>query len=136
MMGRWMVLGRRPLVITDAAHNAEGMKGIMPELLKSKAARRHFVLGVVSDKDARKMLSVFPKDGLYYWCKADIPRSKSADELQKEGIACGLKGETFGSVGKAFEAAYAEAEAADLIFVGGSSYVVGDFLSAYGEHNS
>ena len=136
MMGRWMVLGRRPLVITDAAHNEEGIKGIMPELLRSKAIQRHFVLGVVSDKDARKMLSIFPKDGLYYWCKADIPRSKPATELQQEGVACGLKGEAYKSVAEAYVSARAAAGPGDMIFVGGSSYVVGDFLGVYGEHNS
>ncbi len=135
MKGRWMVMNREPLVITDAAHNAEGMQGILPQLLQQPAEKRHFVLGFVSDKDISKMLEMFPKNGIYYWCRADIPRSKPVADLQAEGMAHGLEGEKFEKVKEAYFAALAAAGKSDLIFVGGSSYVVGDLLKDIPEHN-
>jgi dihydrofolate synthase/folylpolyglutamate synthase len=134
MKGRWMVLHRHPLVITDAAHNLEGLRGVLPELLKQPAQRRHFVLGFVSDKEISKILGLFPKGGVYYWTRADIPRAKAVADLQEEGMAQGLKGERYENVRKAFVAAMRSAGPSDLVFVGGSSYVVGDFLKLRPEH--
>lgn len=135
MKGRWMILSRQPLVITDSAHNADGIRGILPELLRQPARRRHFVLGMVSDKEADKILKMFPKSGIYYWCKADIPRSRPVLLLQEEGMACGLRGECFENVVLAYRAALAAADKSDVIFIGGSSYVVGDLLKNFPEHN-
>ncbi len=132
--GRWMVLHQKPLVITDAAHNAEGLKAILPELLKLPVEKRHFVLGLVTEKEADKILKLFPKRAQYYWCKADIPRSKPVHELQMAGMARGLKGNSFENVKKAYRAAMRSAGKSDLIFVGGSSYVVGDLLKHWHEH--
>ncbi len=134
MKGRWMIMNQRPLVITDSAHNAEGLRGILPELLKQVVKRRHFVLGFVSDKDVSKILAMFPKNGIYYWCRADIPRSRDVAALQEEGMAHGLRGNRFENVRQAYSAAFASAGSDDLIFVGGSSYVVGDFLKDIAEH--
>ena len=130
MIGRWMVIQKKPLVITDAAHNTHGMKAMLPELLKVHAQQKHFVLGFVSDKDITKILSMFPKDGLFYWCSPDIPRGKSAEETRVVGETVGLAGNSFKSVWKAFMRANEQAAPSDMIFVGGSSYVVGDFLAA------
>lgn len=130
MIGRWMVIQQAPLVITDAAHNTHGMKAMLPELLKVRAHQRHFVLGFVSDKDITKILSLFPGDGYYYWCSPDIPRGKDAEATMEVGAAIGLNGNSFKTVWKAYLQATRQAGPADLIFVGGSSYVVGDFLAA------
>jgi dihydrofolate synthase/folylpolyglutamate synthase len=130
MIGRWMVVQKNPLVITDAAHNTHGMKAMLPELLKIPAHQRHFVLGFVSDKDITKILSMFPLNGLFYWCSPNIPRGKAAEETRAAGKSVGLYGSSFTSVWKAYTQAMTQAGPSDLIFVGGSSYVVGDFLAA------
>lgn len=130
MIGRWMVIQKKPLVIADAAHNTHGMEAMLPELLKVPSHQRHFVLGFVSDKDITKILSLFPQDGLFYWCSPNIPRGKTADETRAAGESVGLTGYSFDSVWKAFIQAIKLAEPSDLIFVGGSSYVVGDFLAS------
>jgi len=129
MIGRWMVISEKPLVISDAAHNIDGIKSIVPSLLKIRANRRHFVLGFVSDKDVKKILTLFPKDGLYYWCSPDLPRGKPAEETMAIGSSIGLNGNYHKSVIKAYEEALSNASNSDLIFVGGSSYVVGDLLA-------
>ena len=130
MIGRWMVITKRPLVITDAAHNIDGIRNILPSILSQPARRKHFVIGFVSDKDVSKILALFPSDGFYYWCSPDIPRGKPANDSMNEGLAHGLTGKAYKNVMKAYEAALLNANAADLIFVGGSSYVVGDFLAS------
>jgi dihydrofolate synthase/folylpolyglutamate synthase len=135
MIGRWMVIRENPMVITDAAHNQHGMLAMLPGLLSLKVKRRHFVLGFVSDKDVTKILSMFPENGLYYWCSPDIPRGKSAAELKVTAEESNLKGEAFGGVMEAYKSALASAGKADLIFVGGSSYVVGDFLAGLQKEN-
>ncbi|HZV71674.1 MAG TPA: folylpolyglutamate synthase/dihydrofolate synthase family protein [Saprospiraceae bacterium] len=129
MIGRWMIIRENPFVIADAAHNVDGIKSILPELLKIPAEGRHFVLGFVGDKDVRKILALFPNDGHYYWCSPDIPRGKPAQETMMEGRNAGLGGNAFQSVMAAYENALQQANRNDLVFVGGSSYVVGDFLA-------
>ena len=129
MIGRWMIINDLPLTITDAAHNIEGMKSILPSLLNLQVKSRHFVLGFVSDKDVKKILTLFPGDGFYYWCSPDIPRGKPADETMSVGKSTGLIGHAYPSVASAYNAALTSASKKDLIFIGGSSYVVGDFLA-------
>lgn len=129
MMGRWMVIRQSPLVITDAAHNHHGMLAMLPALLKQPARHRRFVLGFVNDKDIRKILTLFPTDGIYYWCSPDIPRRRLVEDVVLEGESVGLLGKAFKSVQNAYRQAIRDAADQDLIFVGGSSYVVGEFLA-------
>lgn len=129
MIGRWMVIQQKPLVITDAAHNHHGMIAMLPDLLKQPSQTRHFVLGFVSDKDIVNILALFPKNGRYYWCAPDIPRAKPAGEVASTGLDLGLQGGTYKGVMEAYHQALKAADRADLVFVGGSSYVVGDFLA-------
>ena len=129
MIGRWMIIGRKPLVIADAAHNEHGMKAMLPQLLNLPAKERHFVLGFVSDKDIAKILTMFPKEGHYHWCSPDIPRGKPAKDVELVGVNLGLRGESYNSVMEAYFGALKAADHRDLVFIGGSSYVVGDFLA-------
>jgi len=105
------------------------MKSILPTLLNQPVKSRHFVLGFVSDKDVKKILTLFPTDGFYYWCSPDIPRGKPPYETMSIGKSIGLVGLAYPSVASAFKAAMTSASKKDLIFIGGSSYVVGDFLA-------
>jgi dihydrofolate synthase/folylpolyglutamate synthase len=129
MIGRWMIISKHPLIIADAAHNEHGMKAMLPGLFDIPVTARHFVLGFVNDKDVLKILKLFPKDGNYYWCSPDIPRGKPSNETREAGERIQLDGLAYDSVDKAFKAAVKNAGKKDLIFVGGSSYVVGDFLN-------
>ena len=129
MIGRWMIIGNKPLIIADAAHNDHGMKAMLPELLNIPVSERHFVLGFVNDKDIVKILKMFPADGKYYWCSPDIPRGRPSSETMEIGATVSLTGKAYSSVEKAYRAAVKHAGKNDLVFVGGSSYVVGDFLN-------
>jgi dihydrofolate synthase/folylpolyglutamate synthase len=131
MIGRWLTLQRDPMVIADAAHNLDGMKAMLPGLLKLEAQERHFVLGFVADKDIGKLLALFPKKGRYYWCAPDLPRAKDPKETKEAGHHLGLHGVAFNRVWEAFQSALSNSNRGDLIFIGGSSYVVGDFLADY-----
>jgi dihydrofolate synthase/folylpolyglutamate synthase len=131
MIGRWMVINKNPLIIADAAHNKDGMKTIVPALIKFPARNKHFVLGFVNDKDINSILSLFPKNGQYYWCTPGIPRGKKVEETKSIGNSHGLPGNDYSNVYSAFKAAIKIAGRKDLIFIGGSSYVVGDFLKDY-----
>lgn len=134
MVGRWMRLREKPLVMTDAAHNLHGMDAMLPRLMSLPARKRHFVLGFVSDKDVAEVLARFPADGKYYWCEPDVPRRKPVGEVVSIAREMGRAGESFHSVAAAYDAALAAASDEDLVFVGGSSFVVGDLLAAIGPH--
>ena len=130
MVGRWMIIKQHPLIIADAAHNVHGMKAMLPALLKIRAPKKHFVLGFVSDKDITEILKLFPKNANYYWCAPDIPRGKPSSETQAIGATLKLNGLAYPNVLAALASALLSAGKKDLIFIGGSSYVVGDFLAS------
>ncbi len=128
-IGRWQVLGEQPLTIAESAHNDAGVKDAIAGLADYDYDRVHFVLGFVSDKDVEGVLSHFPTDNAaYYWAKADIPRGMPAAALQARALKAGLIGEVYPSVSDAYAAAQADASARDLIYIGGSIFVVAEVL--------
>ena len=127
-MGRWQVLGQRPLIIADSAHNEGGLKLVINELTTIKKTHLHIVMGFVNDKDLSKVLALFPKDATYYFAKANIPRGLEASALQTTAKEFQLIGKSYISVNKAFAAARKKAKPEDLIFVGGSIFVVAEVL--------
>jgi len=127
-MGRWQVLGQRPLIIADSAHNEGGLKLVINELTTIKKTHLHIVMGFVNDKDLSKVLALFPKDATYYFAKANIPRGLEASALQTIAKEFQLIGKSYTSVNKAFAAAHKKAQPEDLIFVGGSIFVVAEVL--------
>ena len=124
--GRWQILGKHPLIIADTGHNADGIHAIMDQLLTYHYRQLHLVIGMVSDKDVSKILKLLPKKATYYFCKPDIPRGLNVTLLKKEAVAAGLKGKTYPTVDAALTAARDEAGKNDLIFVGGSTFVVAE----------
>lgn len=126
LKGRWQVIGESPKVICDTAHNREGLSIVMTQLQRESFNSLHMVLGVVNDKDLSLILSLFPKNASYYFCKPDIPRGLSAELLKEEAFKYGLYGDIFESVGAAYENALQKASSDDLIFVGGSTFVVAE----------
>lgn len=128
LMGRWQILRQSPKVICDTGHNKEGLELVMQQLKAENYNQLHIVLGVVSDKDLNSVLPLFPKNATYYFCKPNISRGMEVSVLNKEAQAFGLKGEEYSSVDLAYKAALNQASEKDLIFVGGSTFVVAEVL--------
>jgi dihydrofolate synthase/folylpolyglutamate synthase len=128
LLGRWQVLQNSPKVICDTAHNTEGLKLAMNQLKKESYSKLHIVLGMVNDKNLEDVLPLFPEKAKYYFCKPDIPRGKSASELQIEASEFGLKGEAFSSVNQAYNSAKLNSINTDLIYIGGSTFVVAEVI--------
>ncbi len=127
-IGRWQIIGREPLILCDSAHNSGGLELVMQRLREMKYEQLHIVLGTVNDKEVEKVLSFFPKEARYYFAKADIPRGLDAGILQEKAAAFGLNGRKYTSVKNALRAAKRKATSNDLIFVGGSIFVVAEVL--------
>lgn len=128
LMGRWQVLNEKPKIICDTGHNAEGLKVVMEQLKKEAYRKLHVVLGVVSDKDLNSILPLFPTGATYYFCKPNIPRGLDASLLYSQARGFGLIGEDFISVKDALYAATKAACDDDLVFIGGSTFVVAEIL--------
>jgi dihydrofolate synthase/folylpolyglutamate synthase len=126
--GRWEILDHNPLTICDTGHNPEGITEVLKNIGATPYERLHFVIGVVNDKDSGKMLAMLPKDAIYYFCKPDIPRGLDAEKLKEKAESFGLHGEIYISVKAAFNAAQNNAGKNDLVFVGGSTFVVAEVV--------
>jgi dihydrofolate synthase/folylpolyglutamate synthase len=128
LQGRWHVLSWKPLTICDTGHNEGGLKGVIGQIGITPHDHLHFLFGVVNDKEVDKMLEMLPRQATYYFCKANIPRGLDASELAKKGMEFGLKGKAYPSVKSAFHAAMKKASGTDLIFVGGSIFIVAEVI--------
>tara|TARA_R100001230_G_C5680893_1_gene187863 strand:+ start:545 stop:1717 length:1173 start_codon:yes stop_codon:yes gene_type:complete len=128
LMGRWQILGQAPKVICDTAHNREGLQIVLDQLASEDFQNLHIILGVVNDKDLASILPLFPKDAIYYFCRPNIPRGLDASLLLSRARGFGLIGQEYISVSKAYEAALKAALPQDLVFVGGSTFVVAEVL--------
>ena len=128
LRGRWQVLGKRPLVICDTGHNLEGLKYVIKQVLELPASKRHFVTGFVNDKDLASVLPLFPSDSVYYFTKASVPRAMDEEVLKERASSYNLKGKTYKSVREAYDAALLNASPDDVIFIGGSTFVVAEVI--------
>lgn len=128
LMGRWQILGYNPLLVCDTAHNAEGISEVVYQMQQTPHEKLHIVLGVVKDKDPGNLLGLLPADAEYYFTRADIPRAMDEKELAKMAQRFGLKGITFPTVEKAYDTARKRAGKNDMVFVGGSTFVVAEIL--------
>ncbi len=125
--GRWDVLQKAPLVIADIAHNAAGLKETL-EQLEQLNAQLHFVIGFVKDKDLTKVLKLFPKQAKYYFCKPEIARGLDIETLMQKANEHQLIGTAYESVTTAYTAAIKNAAVDDIIYVGGSTFVVAEVI--------
>ncbi len=128
LQGRWQVLSDNPIVVCDTAHNKEGLRYVFQQLTNQHYKKLHIVLGTVNDKKLEDILPLFPKEASYYFCKPDIPRGLESALLADECTKYGLRGDVYGSVKEAYNAAISEATKDDLIFIGGSTFVVAEVL--------
>ncbi len=128
LRGRWSILGRRPLVVADTGHNEAGLRLVMAQLQRVPHRRLHLVIGTVNDKDVASILPLLPAGAAYYFCQADIPRALPADELAALAAAAGRPGRAYGPVAAAVAAARAAAGPDDVVFIGGSTFVVAEII--------
>jgi dihydrofolate synthase/folylpolyglutamate synthase len=126
--GRWQILSRVPLTICDTGHNEAGLWEVLDQISRTPHENLHFVFGLVNDKEIDNILQMLPKDATYYFCKADIPRGLDSNELRIKAHGYGLTGEAFDSVKKALKAAHQDAGMKDLVFIGGSTFVVAEVV--------
>jgi dihydrofolate synthase/folylpolyglutamate synthase len=128
LRGRWDVLGQHPLVICDTGHNPEGIAEVLKNIKATPYRQLHFVIGMVNDKDISKVLGMLPTNAIYYFCKPDIPRGLEAESLKLKAESFGLHGDAYADVKTAFDTAKRAAQADDLVFVGGSTFVVAEVV--------
>ncbi|MCO6476630.1 MAG: bifunctional folylpolyglutamate synthase/dihydrofolate synthase [Phaeodactylibacter sp.] len=128
LLGRWQVLGEKPTILCDSAHNEAGMELAMKAIQEMPFDGLHIVLGTVKDKDPGKLLRHLPPRAYYYFARPDIPRGHDAELLREKAAALGLKGRAYSSVRNALRAARRHAGPESLIYVGGSIFVVAEVV--------
>lgn len=128
LLGRWQVLQESPKVICDTAHNKEGLGYTLAQLQDEHYKNLHMVLGFVNDKKLDALIELFPQNASYYFCKPDILRGLDATELQHKFKVKNYRGNTYSSVSEALNKALNNATSDDLIYVGGSTFVVAEII--------
>jgi len=128
LMGRWQVLNSQPLTICDTGHNEDGLNFILQQLKQTPYKQLHFVIGMVDDKNIDKVLERLPKDAIYYFVQATIPRALKKELLFEKAQKFNLKGEIYNSVEEGLKKAKKVAGDNDLIFIGGSTFVVAEVV--------
>ena len=128
LKGRWQTLQINPTIICDTAHNAEGLSYVIKQLLDIPKNELHLILGFVNDKNVTEILNQFPKDAQYYLCQPKIPRALPIKDLNFIAKRIGINYKTYSTVIEALSAAKVNAKKDDLIFVGGSTFVVAEVV--------
>jgi len=128
LQGRWQLLGTNPQIICDTGHNIAGIEEVLQNIEATPYQHLHMVIGMLKDKDVRSVLQLLPAKASYYFCAPDLERAMPAAELAAYAAEYGLKGLVYKSVNSALSAARKGAQTADLIFVGGSTFIVAEVL--------
>lgn len=132
LRGRWESISHEPEVICDTGHNVAGWTELSVQIKEYSAGRKHIVFGMVDDKEVEKVMAMLPKEAIYYWTQPSSHRAFPVSEIEKIASKLSLVGNGYKDVATAYRHACANAEKKDLIFIGGSSYIVSDFLSLIG----
>jgi dihydrofolate synthase / folylpolyglutamate synthase len=128
LRGRWDILGQNPLIVADTAHNPHGLAEVSKQINEQSYNQLHLVLGFVNDKDVLSILNFFPKKATYYFCQPDVPRKYDIDELYQIIPEDITDKHFFDTVEKAFKAAKLNAKENDMIYIGGSTFVVAELI--------
>lgn len=128
LLGRWQILGTSPLIVADTAHNEHGIVEIIGQIKQIKYTKLHLVLGFVKEKEIEKILEMFPKNAKYYFCKPDIPRGMELEKIVSISEKMKLDFQLFNSVNEAYLEAKKNANQNDLVYCGGSTFVVAEIL--------
>lgn len=127
LRGRWDILGQKPLIVADTAHNPDGIQQVIRQIQQTDFKKLHLVLGFVSDKDVKSIIAEFPSNAEYYFSAPDVPRKMKVEDL-KNFIPTHLNARFFDSIPAALKAAQNAAENEDMIYIGGSTFVVGEVI--------
>jgi dihydrofolate synthase/folylpolyglutamate synthase len=130
-MGRWQIISNKPLTIADTAHNSDGLRQIIKQLQHLNPSTVHMVFGMVRDKSPEPVLNLLPLNYQYYFVSPDLPRGLPANDLAQMASNFNIKGIAYESVWKGFIAAQQAAADSDIIYIGGSTFVVADFLKEF-----
>jgi len=128
LKGRWQIVSEKPMTICDTGHNVGGWEWVSKQLKDAPYKHKHIIIGMVEDKDVQGVMSLLPKDAVYYFTKAHNKRALSENVIQIYATNAGLKGKCFPDVVSAYQTAMKTASPNDFVFIGGSTYVVADFL--------
>lgn len=135
LRGRWEVVQQKPLIVADVAHNPAGLKEVLSQWQQVNANTKHIVVGFVKDKDVNEALSLFPKDNVYYFCAADMPRALPALELKQMALTHQLHGNIYKDVDDAVKAARDGMAMDDAALIVGSFFIVGEAISYLNVNN-
>jgi dihydrofolate synthase/folylpolyglutamate synthase len=129
LRGRWQELSAAPYIVCDTGHNLDGLTETVAQIAACPRERLRVVLGLVNDKDAGAILRLLPRDAIYYFTRAALPRALDEKLLAAQARDLGLDGQSYPTVAGAYEAARAAATAKDMIYIGGSTFVVAEVLA-------
>lgn len=138
LAGRWQILNKSPLTICDTGHNEAGLRYNMAQLKKIRAKKSgtlRMLIGFVNDKDVEHIAALFPKDATYYFSQASIPRAMPVECVAEIFGKHGIKGREYKTVEEAYNAIVNESQEDDLIYIGGSTFIVADLLGVIKMHN-
>ena len=127
-IGRWQILERDPLILCDSAHNEAGIALAMEGIQQLSFEQLHIVWGMSSDKEPAKILKYLPRDATYYFCKPNVPRGQDPYYVKEQASSFSLSGEVYSSVSEALDTAKKQAKPNDLIYIGGSIFVVAEVV--------
>lgn len=128
LQGRWQILGKEPKIVCDTAHNKEGLTYVLNQIKNEEYQNLHVVFGVVNDKDLELIIPLLPKKAIYYFCKPDVQRGLNEEILKSYFEKHQLFGASFKTVGEALTSAKSNAKKNDLIYIGGSTFVVAEII--------
>jgi dihydrofolate synthase/folylpolyglutamate synthase len=128
LSGRWQVLNHSPLIVCDTGHNKEGLEYVLSQIKRTPKKALHMIIGFVSDKDLSSVLPLLPENAIYYFTKASVPRAMDENILKSKASEYRLQGKGYPDVKRALKAAKINASASDMIFIGGSTFIVADAL--------
>lgn len=129
LRGRWEIISQAPEIIADVTHNSEGFKIVMQQLEARKQGKLHLILGFVKEKQMDAIFSLFPKSANYYFCAPPISRALAVEKVAVLAENHALKTKSYSEPKAAFLAAKQAAQPEDLIYIGGSTFVVAEILS-------
>lgn len=132
LQGRWQVVRKNPLVVCDTGHNVNGVSEVVSQLKDTHCDTLHIVIGMVGDKDIDGVLQLMPKEAVYYFTQASVRRAMMGGELREKALGVGLCGDSYECVADAVRAALSSARENDMVYIGGSTFVVADALEVFG----
>lgn len=128
LMGRWQICGNNPLIVCDTAHNYEGLTEVTEQIRHTPFHKLHMVMGFVVEKDLSRIMKILPADATYYFLRPSVPRGLDSNKLLDIAAQSGLKGNAYDHISSAMEEVRKNAGIDDLVFIGGSTFLVADFL--------